>query len=127
MPLAQIQKEETQLVRRLPNLLDVVLVGVVFPPGFRADGVDDQVGMEVVTVRVSADQHLESGEFLCQLQGDLVGGFGGEYLLRGEGLDHVIVHSSAPFARMLRISSSAAAVLVSAVNPHSSSSAEIPS
>ena len=54
--------------------------------------------MEVVTVCVSADQYLESCELLSQLQGDLVGGFSGKNLLRGEGLDHVIVHSSLGFS-----------------------------
>ena len=84
----------TQLIRCHPYPLNIVLVGVVFPSILGADGVDDQVGMEVVTVRMGADQNLKSGELLRQLQGDFVGGFRSQFLLRGEGLYHMVVHPS---------------------------------
>jgi hypothetical protein len=50
--------------------------------------------MEVVTIRMGTDQNLKPREFLRQFQGNFVGGFSGYFLLRGEGLYHVIVHPS---------------------------------
>ena len=47
---------------------------------------------------MGTDQNLKPIEFLRQFQGNLMGYFGGEFLLRREGLDHMIVHSPRGFA-----------------------------
>ena len=86
-----------QVVRGLTDSLDVVLVRVVFSSGFRADGVDNQVGMEVVPVGMGADQHLMSRKFLGQLQPNLVGSCRRYLLIRAEGLNYMIVHSTIRF------------------------------
>ena len=53
--------------------------------------------MKVVPVRMGTDQNLKPIEFLRQFQGNLMGCFGGKFLLRREGLDHMIVHSPRGF------------------------------
>lgn len=81
-----------QVIGHIPQVLDVIFVAVVFLPGLRADGVDDQMGMDVVTVRVSRHHNFEAIELLRQLQRNLMGGLGCQIFFRVEGLNQMIEH-----------------------------------
>lgn len=57
---------QTQLIGCIPQHFQTFLVAVVFSAGFTADGVDDEVGVDVGTVGVGRHHHLKAGELLCQ-------------------------------------------------------------
>lgn len=73
-------------------MLDVIFVAVVFLPGLRADGVDDQMGMDMVTVRVSRHHNFEACELFRQFQRNLMCGLGRKIFFRVEGLNQMIEH-----------------------------------
>ena len=61
------------LVADLPHLLQGVGDEVQLFPGVRVDGVDDQVGVQVLRINVCGHQHLTAWEEpLCQFLSDLV-------------------------------------------------------
>lgn len=78
-------------------MLDVIFVAVVFLPGLHADGVDDQMGMDVVTVRVGCHHNFEAIKLFCQFQSNLMGGLGCQIFFRVEGLNQVIKHPAIGF------------------------------
>ena len=66
--------------------------------GLEADGVDDEVGVDVLVVRVGGHDDLVVLPLLCQLQCDLVRQLRCDRFLRMEGLYEVIVHAAAVFS-----------------------------
>ena len=78
-------------------MLDVIFVAVVFLSGVCADGVDDQMGMDVVTVCVSRNHNFEAIKLFCQFQSNLMGGLGCQIFFRVEGLNQMIEHPSIGF------------------------------
>ncbi len=65
----QRQRElHTHFVVALAQFLQLFLCDVQFLSGVEADRVDDAVGMDVLTVRVSTDENFMSTEILSQLQ-----------------------------------------------------------
>ena len=84
----------TQLVRCFPELFQRISVAVVLETGVAAYGVDHEMGMNVITIRMSCHYDFEAGDLLRQLQGDLMGLLRGDRIIRPEGLNHVVVHPS---------------------------------
>ena len=68
------------------------------PAALEADGVDDEVGMDVLPVRVGGNEDLVALPLLRQLQGNPVRQLRRDGFLRMEGLDEVIVHPAAVFS-----------------------------
>ena len=52
------------------------------------------MGMDMFPVRVRSNEDLVAGDLLRQLQGDLMSHLRGDRIVRTEGLNHVVVHSS---------------------------------
>lgn len=71
-------------------MLEGFHIAVVFLPRVCADGIDDEVGVDMLPVGVGGHHHLEALELLCQFQGNLMGCLGCQLLLRMEGLDELI-------------------------------------
>ena len=78
-------------------MLDVILVAVVFLPGLCTDGVDDQMGMDVITVCVSRNHNFEAIELLRQLQRNLMSSLGCQVFFRVERLNQMIEHPAIGF------------------------------
>lgn len=87
-----------QRVRDLAELRQVRLFKVELPAGLEADGVDDEVGVDVLAVRVGGYDDLVVLPLLCQLQCDLMRQLRRDRFLRMEGLDEVIVHPAVVFS-----------------------------
>ena len=85
-------------IRELTELRQVRLFKVELPAGLEADGVDDEVGVDVLPVRVGGHDDLVVLPLPRQLQCDPVRLLRGDGLLRMEGLDEVVVHPSAVFS-----------------------------
>ena len=84
----------TQLIRCFHELCQTFLVAVIFLSGIAAYGVDDEVRVDVIPVRMGCDHNLKAGNLLHQLQGDLMCHLRGDRIVRMEGLHHMVVHSS---------------------------------
>ena len=84
----------TQLVGCLAQCHEAFLVAVVLETGFEADGVDHEMGMDVVPVGVGCHHDFKAWDLLRQLQGDLMCHLRGDRIVRTERLHHVVVHSS---------------------------------
>ena len=82
----------------MTELRQVRLFKVELPAGLEADGVDDEVGVDVLAVRVGGHDDLVVLPLLCQLQCDLVRQLRCDRFLRMEGLNKVIVHAAAVFS-----------------------------
>lgn len=82
----------------MAELCQVRLFKVELPAALEADGVDNEVGVDVRPVRVGGHEDLVALPLLCQLQGDPMGQLRRDGLLRMEGLDEVIVHPAAVFS-----------------------------
>ena len=82
----------------MAELRQVRLFKVELPAGLEADGVDDEVGVDMLAVRVGGHDDLVVLPLLCQLQCDLVRQLRRDRFLRMEGLDEVIVHPAAVFS-----------------------------
>ena len=82
-----------QPVRYRPDLAVVALgIAVVFLPGVGVDGVEDQMGVDVLPVHMDGDHRLVSGQMLL---GKLLGNFQRQLrgdLARLERLDDVVIH-----------------------------------
>lgn len=63
--------------------------------GIAAHGIDHEVRVDVISVRVGCNHNLEAGELLCQLQGNLVRHLRGDRIVGMEGLHHMVVHPPA--------------------------------
>ena len=87
-----------QRVRDLTELRQVRLFKVELPAGLEADGVDDEVGVDMLAVRVGGHDDLVVLPLLCQLQCDLVRQIRCDRFFRMEGLNEVIVHAAAVFS-----------------------------
>ena len=84
------------LVADLPHLLQGVGDEVQLFPGVRVDGVDDQVGVQVLRINVCGHQHLTAWEEpLCQFLSDLVRFRRRDFLFGREGLDVLVEEGSA--------------------------------
>ena len=83
------------LVADLPHLLQGIWCEVQFLSGVRVDGVDDQVGVQVLRVDVCGHQNLAAWEEpLRQLLGDLVRFRRRDFLFGREGLDVLVEEGS---------------------------------
>ncbi len=89
---------DAERVRDLAELRQVRLFKVELPAALEADGVDDEVRVDVLTVRVGGHDDLVVLPLLCQLQCDPVRQLRCDGFLRMEGLDEVIVHPAAVFS-----------------------------
>ena len=79
------------LVTDLPHLLQSIWCEVQLPSGVRVDGVDDQVGVQVLRVDMRGHQDLAAWEEpLRQFLGDLVRLRRRDFLFGGEGLDVLV-------------------------------------
>jgi len=82
----------------LTELRQVRLFKVELPAGLEADGVDDEVGVDVLAVRVGGHDDLVVLPLLRQLQCDPVRQLRRDWFLRMERLNEVIVHPAAVFS-----------------------------
>ena len=89
---------DAERVRDLTELRQVRLFKVELSAGLEADGVDDEVGVDVLAVRVGGHDDLVVLPLLCQLQCDLMCQFRRDRFLRMEGLNEVIVHAAVVFS-----------------------------
>lgn len=99
--LIRLEHRQTQLTAYLivaaHQVLQLLLCHVELFACLEVDGVDDAVGVDVVTVYMGADQHLAAGEvfrqptrgFMCLPRVDLFPSW--------EALHHVVEHHSAVF------------------------------
>lgn len=71
-------------------MLEGFHVAVVLFACVRADGIDDEVGMDMLPVGVSGHHNLEASKLLRQFQGNLMGCLRCQILLRVEGLNELI-------------------------------------
>ena len=85
---------QTQFVRCFPELFERILVAVVLETGIAAYGVDYEMGMDVIPVRMGCHYDFKAGDLLCQLQGNLMCLLRGDRIIGTEGLNHVVVHPS---------------------------------
>ena len=81
----------TQLVRCFPELLQRISVTVVLETGVAAYGVDYEMGMDMISVRMGCHYDFEAGDLFRQLQGDLMCHLRSDRIVRTEGLYHVVV------------------------------------
>ena len=84
----------TQLVGCFSQCHETFLVAVVLESGFVAYGVDHEMGVQMLPIRMGGNEDLIAGDLLCQLQGDFMCHLRGERIVRTERLHHVVVHSS---------------------------------
>ena len=84
----------TQLVRYFPELFQRISIAVVLETGVAAYGVDHEMGVDVIPVRVGCHHNFKAGDLLCKLQGNLMGNLRGDRIIGTEGLDHVVVQPS---------------------------------
>lgn len=89
---------DAERVRDLAELRQVRLFKVELSAALEADGVDDEVGVDMRPVRVGGHEDLVALPLLRQLQCDPVRQLRRDGLLRMEGLDEVIVHATAVFS-----------------------------
>ena len=90
-----------QFIRCFAQLHQAFLVAVVFLSAFTADGVDDEVGMDVIPVGVGRHYDFKAGDLLRQFQRNLMGHLRRHRIVGMEGLDHVIVHPPAGAAVLM--------------------------
>ena len=81
----------TKLVRCFPELFQGFSIAVVLETSIATYGVDDEVGVDVIPVRVGCYYDFEAGNLLCQLQSNLMGNLWGDRIIGTEGLHHVVV------------------------------------
>ena len=74
----------------MPQFLELLLCDMQFPSGIEIDRVDEEVGMDVLTVCVGADQNFVSLIVLGQLQRGRVSGDRVDCFAFREALYHVI-------------------------------------
>ena len=79
------------------QFLDLFLRHVQLFAGFKVDGVDDAVGVDVLSVYMGADQHLAAVEVLRQPPRGFVGLSGIDGFALRKALHHVIEHHAAVF------------------------------
>lgn len=84
-----------QLVRGRPECFNRLLVAVVLFPGVTAHGVDHEVRMDVLSIRVGCNDNFKARHLLRQPQGNFMGHLRRNRIIWMEGLHHVIVHPSA--------------------------------
>ena len=77
------------------QLLQLFLRHVQLFAGFKVDGVDDAVGVDVLAVYVGADQHLTAVEVFCQPPRGFVGLPWVDRRAFGKALHHVVEHHAA--------------------------------
>ena len=85
---------QTQLVRCFPKLFQRISIAVVLETSITTYRVDYEVRVDVIPVGVGCYYDFEAGDLLRQLQGNLMCHLRGDRIVRTEGLNHVIVHSS---------------------------------
>ena len=85
---------QTQLVRCFPEQFQRLPIAVVLETGVTAYGVDYEMGMDMISVRVGCHYDFEAGDLLRQLQRNLMCHLRGYRIIRPEGLNHVVVHPS---------------------------------
>ena len=81
----------TQLVRCLPELFQRFSIAVVLETGIAAYGVDYEVRVDVIPIRVGCHYDFEAGDLRCQLQGNFMCHLRGDRIVGPEGLNHVVV------------------------------------
>ena len=84
----------TQLVGCLSQCHEAFLVAVVLEAGFVAHGVDYEMRVQMLPIRMGGDEDLIAGDLLRQLQSNLMCHLRGDGIIGTEGLHHVVVHSS---------------------------------
>ena len=88
----------TDLIRDLSQLRQVVLFKMQLPAGFKADRVDDEVGMDMRRIGVRCNDDLVVVPLLCQLQRNGVRFLRRDTLVGVEGLHEVKIHFAAALA-----------------------------
>ena len=64
---------------------------MVLETGIAAYGVDYEMGMDVIPVRMGCHHNFKAGDLLRQLQCNLMGLLRGDRIVRTERLNHVVV------------------------------------
>ncbi len=88
---------QTDLIRERTELRQILFREVQFLSVLEADGVDDEVGMDVRGIRVRGNNEFVLLPLLRQLQSDRVRFLRCDVLLRMEGLYEVEIHFAAAF------------------------------
>ena len=73
-------------------MLQCLRIAVILLPGFKADRVNDEMGMDVVGIPMGCDHDLKSGNCFCQLAGHLMCKLRCDAFIRVKGLHHMIKH-----------------------------------
>ena len=81
-----------QLIGCRPEPFEGLLVAVVLETGITTHGVDHEMRVDVIPVRVGRHYDFEAGDLLRQLQSDFVCLFRGDGIIGMEGLHHMVVH-----------------------------------
>ncbi len=92
------------LIIAVHQVLQLFLCHVELFACLEVDGVDDAVGVDVVTVYMGADQHLASGEVFCQPPSGFMCLPWIDLFPSWEALHHVVEHHAAVFVvKQLRV------------------------
>ena len=67
---------------------------MVLETGIAAYGVDYEVRVDVIPIRMGCHYDFEAGDLRCQLQGNFMCHLWGDRIIGTEGLNHVVVHPS---------------------------------
>ena len=81
-----------QPVRCSPECVQGFQIAVILLSGFAADGVNNEVAMDMQSICVLSNHNLMARNFFCQLQSNLMSDLRCELLAWMERLNHVIVH-----------------------------------
>lgn len=84
------RKFHADLVVALPQFLELLLCDMQFPSGIEVDGVDEEVGMDVLTVCVGADQNFISLIVFSHLQRGRMSSDRIDRFVFWEALHHVV-------------------------------------
>ena len=82
----------TKLVRCFPELFQGFSIAVVLETSIATYGVDYEVRVDVIPIRMGCHYDFEAGDLRCQLQGNLMCHLRGDRVIGTEGLNHVVVH-----------------------------------
>ena len=101
LPVFRLEHRERKLyadlIVALLQFLELLLCDVQFLPSIEVDGVDEEVGVDVLAVYMGADQHLTAVKVLRQPPRGFVGLSGIDRRALRKALHHVVKHYAALF------------------------------
>ena len=81
----------TKLVRCFPELFQGFSIAVVLETSIATYGVDYEVRVDVIPIRMGCHYDFEAGDLRCQLQGNFMCHLRGDRIVGPEGLHHMVV------------------------------------